>query len=150
MRTVAGKVLFAALSVLYPGLVFCGLYFWGLRPRVLSIALLAIAFLNLIALLKTASKGWKQALKSGMLFFLALACGILTCATDSILSLKFYPVAVSIALLVLFGSTLPLGPSFVFKLACIGDKALQKSALRQFVEPYCLKVTIILLSLFQC
>ena len=148
MRTVAGKVLFAALSVLYPGLVFCGLYFWGLRPRVLSIALLAIAFVNLITLIKTAGKGRKQALKSGMLFFLAFACGILACATDSILSLKFYPVAVSAALLVLFGSTLPLGPSFIFKLACLGDRTLQKSALRQFVEPYCLKVTIVWCAFF--
>lgn len=148
MRTAAGKSSFAALSVLYPGLIFCGLYFGGLRPRALSIVLLAIAFVNLLTLIKTIGKGWKQALKSGMLFLLALACGIIACTTDSILSLKFYPVAVSAALLVLFGSTLLFGPSFVFKLACLGDKTLQKSALRQFVEPYCFKVTIIWCAFF--
>ena len=143
MRTAAGKISFAALSVLYPGLVFCGLYFWGLRPRFLSFALLAIAFFNLVSLLRTARAGLKQAMKSGVLFFLAIACGILAFATDNILSLKFYPVAVSVGLLALFGSTLLSGPTFIFRLACLGDKTLHSSAMRQFVEPYCAKVTII-------
>ena len=34
--------LFAVLSVLYPILVFCGLRFWGLSPRKLSILLLLL------------------------------------------------------------------------------------------------------------
>ena len=148
MRTAAGKISFAALSVLYPGLIFCGLCFWGLRPRVLSIALLAIAFFNLVALLKTAGRGRKQALKSSLLFFFALACGLFAFATDNILSLKFYPVTVSVGLLALFGSTLAFGPSLVFRLACLGDKTLKNSAQRQFVEPYCTKVTIVWCAFF--
>ena len=148
MRIAAGKISFAALSVLYPGLIFCGLYFWGLRPRILSLVLFAIALVNLRPLLKKSSQGKRQALKSGLLVLIALACCALACITDNILSLKFYPVAVSASLLVLFATTLFSGPSLVFRLACMSDKSLDRSALRQFVEPYCRKVTIVWCSFF--
>ena len=44
MKSVAGKVIFAALSVLYPALVFCGLVFWDISPRRLSLLLIGLAF----------------------------------------------------------------------------------------------------------
>ena len=46
MKRVAGKVLFATFSVLYPALVFCGLEFWGLSPRRLSLMLIGLAFVH--------------------------------------------------------------------------------------------------------
>lgn len=85
MRIAAGKISFAALSVLYPGLIFCGLYFWGLRPRILSLVLFAIALVNLRPLLKKSGQGKRQALKSGLLVLIALACCALACITDNIL-----------------------------------------------------------------
>ena len=44
MKSVAGKVIFAALSVLYPVFVFCGLTFWDMSPRRLSLLLVGLAF----------------------------------------------------------------------------------------------------------
>lgn len=143
MKSVAGKLTFAALSVLYPGLIFCGLYFWGLKPRVLSLALLALATFHLISFSKEKVKKSAQALKGGLFFVLTLVCGSAALALDSTLFLKFYPVALNTCLLFLFGSTLWFGPCIIFKFACLGDKNLHKSALRPFVEAYCRKVTLV-------
>lgn len=143
MKSVAGKLIFAALSVLYPGLIFCGLYFFGLKPRVLSLALLALAAFHFVSYSKEADKKSIQALKGGLFFILTLACGSIAFALDNTLFLKFYPVAISICLLAFFGSSLWIGPNIIFKFACLGDKTLSKSALRPFIETYCRKVTLV-------
>lgn len=143
MKSVAGKLSFAALSVLYPGFIFCGLYFWGLKPRVLSLALLALATFHLVSFSKEKNKRSVQAMKGGLFFALTLICGTVALTLDSALFLRFYPVALSVCLLFLFGSTLWFGPNIIFKFACLGDKNLHKSALRPFVEAYCRKTTMV-------
>lgn len=143
MNTVAGKLTFAALSVLYPGLIFCGLYFFGLKPRVLSLALLALAAFHFVSYSRESNKKSVQALKGGLFFILTLTCGSVAFALDNTLFLKFYPVAISACLLVFFASTLRWGPCIIFKFACMGDRTLSKSALRPFVEAYCRKVTLV-------
>lgn len=143
MKSVAGKLTFAALSVLYPGLIFCGLYFFGLKPRVLSLALLALAAFHFVSYSRESNKKSVQALKGGLFFVLTLACGSIAFALDNTLFLKFYPVAISACLLAFFASTLRWGPCIIFRFACMGDKTLSKSALRPFVEAYCRKVTLV-------
>lgn len=144
----AGKIFFTALSVLYPVLIFCGLTFWGLSPRRLSILLLALAFyqfLNLTRSKKADASGVdaKKAnmAKNGAMVGLMTICGSVAFFADSLLFLKFYPVLVNLSLLAFFGFTLWKKPSFVFRMANLGDKSIKNSPSCNYVEKYCDKVT---------
>lgn len=141
MKSLAGKILFAAVSVLYPVLVFCGLCVWNLSPRKLSLFLLVFAAFHFLF----ASRGRKSE-NSRMrgipsVIFLSLCC-VLAFAMDDAFALKFYPVLVNAALLVFFGTTLFRGPSLVFRLATFADKRIPIFADRLYVERYCFRVTV--------
>ena len=160
MKSVAGKVIFAALSVLYPALVFCGLVFWNFSPRRLSLLLIGLAFVlffnttqgrrggaNASAQRSGAPgeagvKGAPGALKDYALVVLMLACGGVSFFADSLLFLEFYPVLVSLSLLAFFGISLWKKPSFAFRMACLGDRRVATSPERAFVERYCDRVTL--------
>jgi uncharacterized membrane protein len=131
MKSVAGKVIFAALSVLYPALVFCGLVFWDISPRRLSLLLIGLAFVLFFnttqgrrnaANVKGAPgeagvKGAANTFKDYALVVLMLACGGVSFFADSLLFLEFYPVLVSLSLLAFFGISLWKKPSFAFRMA---------------------------------
>ena len=174
MKSVAGKVIFAALSVLYPALVFCGLVFWDISPRRLSLLLIGLAFVLFFnttqgrrnaaggagtvqgngavpaggegAVSTGASIAGRESaansLKDYALVVLMLACGGVSFFADSLLFLEFYPVLVSLSLLAFFGISLWKKPSFAFRMACLGDRRLQASPERAFVERYCDRVTL--------
>ena len=151
MKSVAGKVIFAALSVLYPALVFCGLVFWDVSPRRLSLLLIGLAFVlffNTTQGRRNAAVGTDtvqgngavstgasiagresaaNSLKDYALVVLMLACGGVSFFADSLLFLEFYPVLVSLSLLAFFGISLWKKPSFAFRMACLGDRRLQAS-----------------------
>ena len=150
MKTVAGKVVFATFSVLYPALVFCGLEFWGLSPRRLSLLLIGLAFVHFFNVTRGRSgerKGGNfdrtNVVKGLALVALMLLCGGLAFFADNIMFLKFYPVMVSLSLLSFFAFSLWKKPSFVFRLANLGDKTLRTSPERFFVERYCDRVTLV-------
>lgn len=150
---VAGKIFFAAISVLYPIIVFCGLEFWGLSPRRLSILLLALAFyqfLNFTRAKNGDALARANKMKSAALVCLMLICGGIAFFADNILFLKFYPVLVNLSLLAFFGFTLWRRPSFVFRMACLGDKTLKNSPSKNFVERYCNRVTFAWCIFFVC
>ena len=130
MKTVAGKILFAVLSVLYPILVFCGLRFWGLSPRKLSILLLLLAAFHLISASRKKQSGAVSRLKEGCFVAFLLACGVAAFALDNAVVLKFYPVLVNVGML------------FVFRLATFADKRILQTADRSSVERYCDRVTL--------
>lgn len=114
MKSIAGKVFFTAISVLYPVLVFCGMEFWGLSPRRLSILLLALAFyqfLNFTRNRGAGELGRANSIKAAVLVVLILVCGVVSFFADNILFLKFYPVLVNLSLLAFFGFTLWKKPS---------------------------------------
>lgn len=156
MKSVAGKVIFAALSVLYPALVFCGLVFWDISPRRLSLLLIGLAFVLFFnttqgrrggagakgAPGEAGVKGASGALKDYALVVLMLACGGVSFFADSLLFLEFYPVLVSLSLLAFFGISLWKKPSFAFRMACLGDRRVATSPERAFVERYCDRVTL--------
>ena len=142
MKTVAGKILFAVLSVLYPILVFCGLRFWGLSPRKLSILLLLLAAFHLISASRKKQSGAVSRLKEGCFVAFLLACGVAAFALDNAVVLKFYPVLVNVGMLFFFGATLFRKPSFVFRLATFADKRILQTADRSSVERYCDRVTL--------
>ena len=96
MKTVAGKVVFATFSVLYPALVFCGLEFWGLSPRRLSLLLIGLAFVHFFNVTRGRSgerKGGNfdrtNVVKGLALVALMLLCGGLAFFADNIMFLKF-------------------------------------------------------------
>lgn len=145
MKSIAGKVFFTAISVLYPVLVFCGMEFWGLSPRRLSLLLLALAFyqfLNFTRNRGTGELGHANSIKTAVLMALILICGLVSFFADNVFFLKFYPVLVNLSLLAFFGFTLWKKPSFVFRMANLGDKTIKNSPSRNYVERYCDKVTL--------
>ncbi|MBR6379371.1 MAG: AMP-binding protein, partial [Fibrobacter sp.] len=149
MRSVAGKVIFAALSVLYPALVFCGLAFWDVSPRRLSLLLIGLAFVLFFSTTQgrrggasAQEKGAANTFKDYALVVMMLACGGVSFFADSLLFLEFYPVLVSLSLLAFFGISLWKKPSFAFRMACLGDRRVATSPERAFVERYCGRVTL--------
>ena len=161
MKSVAGKVIFAALSVLYPALVFCGLVFWDISPRRLSLLLIGLAFVLFFnttqgrrnaaggadtvqrnGVVPAGGEGAANSFKDYALVVLMLACGGVSFFADSLLFLEFYPVLVSLSLLAFFGISLWKKPSFAFRMAGLGDRRVATSPERAFVERYCDRVTL--------
>ena len=141
MNSLAGKVLFTAISVLYPLIIYCGLEFFGLSPRRLSLLLLSLAFFHFLNFTRNKSSldRWRMI----VLVMLVLVCAVVAFAADNILFVKFYPVLVNLSLLAFFAFTLWRPPNFAFRMALLGDKALKDSPSKNSVENYCRKVTIV-------
>ena len=139
MKSLTGKIFFAALSVLYPVLVFCGLRFWGLSPRKLSLLLLLLAAFHLFS--STKKQGHLKAKEIGFCIFLFL-CGSLAFAFNNEILVKIYPVLVNAGMLCIFSATLFRKPNLIFRLATFADKRILLSAVAFSVESYCKKVTI--------
>jgi uncharacterized membrane protein len=107
------NILWVALTALYPVLVYQGLA--HAEPRLLALLLLALALARYLAS------------RSRQAFAVALAglvLAALTAWSNQRLPLKIYPVAMNVAMLVLFGSSLIKGPTVVERLARLHDPAL--------------------------
>ena len=139
MKQVAGKIFFTAISVLYPVLVYCGIRYWGLSPRRMSLMLLALGFYHFLNFTRSKSKADRG--RTGALVVLILVCALVAFFANNILFVKFYPVLVNLSLLAFFGFTLWRPPSFAFRMACLGNKSLNTSPSFKAVERYCNKVT---------
>ncbi len=113
---------------------------WDLSPRRLSILLLALAFYQFLTFTRSKNADGGKA-KNGILLLLMLVCGTVALFSDSLLFLTFYPLLVSLSLLLFFGVSLWKKPSFVFRMANLGDKSIKNSPSRNYVENYCDKVT---------
>jgi uncharacterized membrane protein len=107
------NVLWVALTALYPVLVYLGLA--HAEPRVLALLLLALAVARYLA-----SRS-QQALAVALA---GLVLAALTAWSNQLLPLKIYPVAMSVAMLVLFGASLLKGPTIVERVARLHDPAL--------------------------
>ena len=139
MKQVAGKIFFTAISVLYPVLVYCGIRYWELSPRRMSLMLLALGFYHFLNFTRSKSKADRG--RTGALVALIFVCALVAFFANNILFVKFYPVLVNLSLLAFFGFTLWRPPSFAFRMACLGDKNLVVSPSFKAVERYCNKVT---------
>ena len=140
MKPAAGKIFFTAISVLYPLIVYCGLEYWGLSPRRLSIVLLALAFYHFLNF--THGKSHMDRGRAAVFVALVSICAFLAFFADNILFVKLYPVLVSLSLLAFFAVTLFHGESFAFRMASLADKSLMVSPSLNAVRRYCRKVTI--------
>ena len=73
-----------------------------------------------------------------------LVCGgIIAIVTRSARILTFYPALVNLFFLVLFGHTLFIGPSMVYRFATLKDKSIAISPYRKKIAAYCRKVTLV-------
>ncbi|KQV85771.1 hypothetical protein ASC91_24410 [Pelomonas sp. Root1237] len=107
------NILWVALTALYPVLVYLGLA--HAEPRVLALLLLALALARYLA-----SRS-QQALAIALA---GLVLAALTAWSNQLLPLKIYPVAMNLAMLVLFGASLFKGQTVVERLARLHDPEL--------------------------
>lgn len=124
------NLLWVALTATYPLLVYLGLAF--AEPRVLALLLLVLG----LARFATAG-GSRQALAVA---FGALLLAAFTAVSNDALPLKLYPVAVSTALLLLFGLSLWKGPTVVERLARLHDPQLDAAGVvytRRVTQVWC-------------
>ena len=146
MKPIAGRVFFTAISVLYPLIVYCGLEYWALSPRRLSLFLLAIAFFHFLNF--TRSKSSIDRSRTAILVILVFLCAFIAFFLDNIIFVKIYPVLISLSLLAFFGFTLWRPPNIIFRMASLWDRSLKNSPSRRAVELYCRKVTLVWCSFF--
>lgn len=102
-----------ALTATYPLLVYLGLA--HAEPRALALLLLGLALARFLASRSQQALGLALA---------GLLLAALTAWSNQLLPLKLYPVAVSAALLVLFGLSLWKGPTVVERLARLQEPNL--------------------------
>lgn len=134
------------MAAVYPVLVFTFLVIFKLPVRVLSLCIIALAaafFLSATGSRKAkGEKGvldWKPLLSSALLLVAGLFCFF----TQNEIFLKLYSVVVSATFLVIFGSTLFLEPTIIFRFATLADKSIIGSSYENQVKNYSRKVTII-------
>lgn len=120
-----GRILFAILLALYPFAVF-----WSVREGHVTWAAILLAIAAILQALTGKSR------VSWILAAVALLLAALTWISDAALPVKFYPVAVNVAWLAFFSTTLT-GESVVEKLAKLKEPALPPEA-----SSYCRKVTV--------
>ncbi len=138
----AWKIVIALLSVAYPALVFCGLCFWHLSPRTLSLLLVAAGLFLFVS--RTQGEPAQRKNRNSVVLFLAMLALVGTVwVTDNALALKFYPVLVSFTVFASFAYTLRFPPTMIFRFALLGDKSVGSGPSRASVERYCRRVTVV-------
>ncbi|MCL1836536.1 MAG: AMP-binding protein [Treponema sp.] len=135
------KVLIGIVAALYPALIFYFLVIRKTGVRVLSLFVMAFAFLAFITVTsrKKKAKGISFVWNSLLLFTLGALCLIV----NSAFFLKFYPLLMNIMLLAAFGFTLFSPPVMIFRFATMQDKSIRGSLGEKKIESYCRKVTIV-------
>ena len=127
------------LSVAYPIAIFFCCVIFRVPIKILS---LCIIFLALVYLLLATGKK-----RDGKKFFVSasilLLCGTICFFTGKSFFIKLYPVAMNGIFLFMFASTLFFPPNMCFRFALLGDKTLEHSPIKQGVERYCKKVTVV-------
>ena len=140
------KALFYVIAALYPILVFTLLVVFKVDAKILSLCIIALAaafFLSATGSKKTSNKkgalDWKPLLSS----VLFLAAGLFCFITGKEFFIKLYSVVINVTLLFVFGSTLFLKPSIIFRFATLADKSIAGSSYENQVKLYCRNVTIV-------
>jgi uncharacterized membrane protein len=138
-----GKVLFVAVTVLYPFLVLAGLLYFKTSPRVLSLCLVAILVVNFLAYSGSGKRGGFDRVRLWAAAGILTALIVLILLTNSAGLVKLYPVLMNLFLLGSFGFTLLRPPSMIFRFAVLAKKSLRDDPRRPSIEAYCRTVTMI-------
>lgn len=148
------KIFFYVVVAIYPVIVFLLLVIFKLPTRIFSLVMIAVAMSFFLAATgknkttkngKTSSVFDKRPLISSVFL---IGAGLLCFFTNQSIFFKLYSVAVSVTLLVTFGSTLFFPPNIIFRLATLQDKTIRGSLAEKLVEAYCKKVTIVWCAFF--
>ncbi|WP_148257627.1 hypothetical protein [Leadbettera azotonutricia] len=152
MKTNAAKnrmrVLFGALIILYPLLVFSALVIFKLSIRYLSILIIvlavAYAFMN-----RSNYHGRHPVfifISPVILFSIGIVCLSTTFFIDSeALSrviFKIYPALADLVYLTIFGTSLFIPPTIVYSFINVFDKKLNEHLEKAYFENYCRKCTV--------
>lgn len=129
------KIIFAALFVAYPVMVYFGLMFFDAR----SVAVLLILLVGARVVFAGRKTG-QRAFRPQIIFSLvaAAAIGFLVLVSNSEFFLRFYPVCISALLLALFFVSLLRPPTIIERIARLKEPNLPDVAIR-----YTRNVTII-------
>ena len=127
MAVTPSKIIFAAVFVAYPVLVYLGLVYFDARSVAVLLILLALARL----VFARQSEG-QRAFTPQLIFALvaAAAIGFLVLVSDSSLYLRFYPVCINGLMLVLFSMSLLRPPTVIERFARMQDPDLPEAAIR--------------------
>ncbi len=129
------KIIFAALFVAYPVMVYFGLMYFDAR----SVAVLLILLVG-ARVVFAGRKAGQRTFRPQLIFTLAAAgaIGFLVVVSNSELFLRFYPVCISGLMLALFFVSLLRPPTIIERIARFKDPNLPDAAIR-----YTRNVTII-------
>ena len=87
---------------------------------------------------------WSQKrIKTALCIGFLVCGGLVALVTGSARVLTFYPALVNLFFLVLFGHTLFVGPSMVYRFATLKDKSIAISPYRKKIAAYCRNVTLV-------
>jgi acyl-coenzyme A synthetase/AMP-(fatty) acid ligase/uncharacterized membrane protein len=138
------QILFYALCVGYPALMFYVLVIRNGSVRALSLIMLAAAcvyFMAATAHSKNSKKknSWRQLASALPLAVLSVICFL----SNAVIVLKLYPVFMNLIMLTAFGLTLFSPPVMIFRFATLADRSIRGSLAEKRVERYCRKVTLV-------
>lgn len=146
MKT-AIKIASALLVVLYPLLVFSGLYYFSASPKTFALLAMGIVLVYFIVNTNNAKAGGFKSLQFWSLIIFVSVISIVSFFTENLGYFKFYPIIVNVVMLVGFGSTLKKPPNMIFRFASL-DKKVKESDNQQPIIDYCYKVTIVWIVFF--
>lgn len=138
-----GKFILIIVSLAYPLVVLIGIIYFQASARVLSLALLVVAVLNILANRQNSRSTRREIIQFWIFASLLGLVIVFAWITDNPDFVKVYPVLLTSFFLVTFLFSLISGPSVIFKIASLRDKALLTSKDRPAIERYCRTVTTI-------
>jgi uncharacterized membrane protein len=120
MRSLVGAII-GFLTLIYPIAVYFGIQY--LEPRKIGFILLGLLLLRLV-LVKSDKK------HSQLLMFVGIAFCVLAVWSNNLITLRFYPVLISLSLFVIFASSLFYPPPVVERLARLQHPDLPEQGVR--------------------
>lgn len=135
------KVLAIISSILYPVLIFTSLTYFDASPRVLALVLLCVAMIYFISNTNNINKKGFKRFQLWATIIIASTLALLTFITENSGYIKFYPVFISLFLLLSFSITLKSPPTIIFRFATLADKTIRGGVNEKKVESYCRVVT---------
>ncbi|GHU67280.1 hypothetical protein FACS189447_09330 [Spirochaetia bacterium] len=142
------RVLFGALIILYPLLVFSALVIFKLSIRYLSILIMLLAVVYAIVNRKQYHGRHPVFvyISPVILFTIGIVCLSITFFIDtedlSKVIFKLYPALADLVYLTIFGTSLFIPPTIVYSFINVFDKKLNEHLEKVYFENYCRKCTV--------
>ncbi len=129
------RIVFAALIIAYPAIVYFGLDYFDARMIALLLILMAMTRLLLVRRMDNRATSMPQA---NWVVAALLLVGIAAMVSNSVLILKYYPVCMNVLMFLLFFASLLHPPSIIERIARVGSPDLPEAGIA-----YTRKVTMV-------